>query len=238
MGKLYERVKNYLVKPVTGTFVEIGSDRLEGSTLFFANLAQQYNTVLHSVDMLSEAQTRINHPCIKWHVEIGSSWCKNTWPNIASPIDVLYLDNYDYQYSNEKDTTHFIWNQQTYDNIKGPDWPSEIIPFDQLDPVIQKECGELLNLPVELLCQSINQIYHNQGFRYTNDECQLEHLSQIIALMPWIHDQTLIVFDDTFTNAHGCWAGKNGPGVVFLKTQGFSVVESENLGVILKKKQK
>ncbi|CAB4133459.1 hypothetical protein UFOVP257_203 [uncultured Caudovirales phage] len=77
-------------------FVEIGSDRFVGSTEYYAKLAEQYGTVLHSVDIVTKAQERIKHQNIIWHTAIGSEWAKNVYPTIGKKISVLFLDNYDY----------------------------------------------------------------------------------------------------------------------------------------------
>ena len=83
-------------------FVEIGSDRFVGSTQYYANLAQKYNTVLFSVDITTNARERIEHSHIVWQTEVGSNWAKNIYPTIDKKISVLFLDNQDY-----------IWNADT-----------------------------------------------------------------------------------------------------------------------------
>jgi hypothetical protein len=87
---------------VGSVFVEIGSDRFLGSTEYYANLAQKYNTVLFTVDIDTRARERINHPNIIWQTDIGSEWAKNIYPTIGKKISVLFLDNQDY-----------IWNADT-----------------------------------------------------------------------------------------------------------------------------
>ena len=65
MGLLYQKAHELSLDNDNTVFVEIGSDRLEGSTLYFAKLAEQYNTELHSVDITVEPQSRIKHPSIR-----------------------------------------------------------------------------------------------------------------------------------------------------------------------------
>lgn len=77
-------------------FVEIGSDRGEGSTQYLADLAQTYGTILCTVDIDNHAQQTIQHQHIKFFVEPGSSWVKNTWPDVAKKISLLHLDNFDW----------------------------------------------------------------------------------------------------------------------------------------------
>ena len=101
-------------------FVEIGSDRFVGSTEYYANLAQEYGTVLHSVDIVPKAQERIKHPNIIWHTAEGSVWAKNTYPYIGKKISMLFLDNYDY-----------IWNADTIEKQQS-NTSCQIEHFNQL----------------------------------------------------------------------------------------------------------
>jgi hypothetical protein len=99
MGQVFKHAVNFTknIQPFS-VFVEIGSDRWEGSTEFLANLAAERNTILHSVDINSSASDRINNPSIKWHVGSGSSWCQQYSANIGKRIGLLYLDNFDYDW--------------------------------------------------------------------------------------------------------------------------------------------
>jgi len=51
--KLYRNTQKYIVNvEKDSVFVEIGSSsHREGSTLYYADLAHQYNTILHTVDL-------------------------------------------------------------------------------------------------------------------------------------------------------------------------------------------
>jgi hypothetical protein len=161
-------------------FVEIGSDRGEGSTRFLASQAEMYNTVLYTVDINDYASKTIQHPNVKFFVEPGSSWVKHTWPNIAKKISLLHLDNFDW-----------IWD---INNI--PDWISN----------------------------QITTYREKFNVKMTNENCQQEHLEQLLGLAPWLADECLVLMDDTFLH-NGGWSGKCGPGVVYLKTLGFRVVK-------------
>jgi hypothetical protein len=76
MGMTFKKAEQWL--PTVGdnaVFVEIGSDRYEGSTTLFAELAVKNGTVLHTVDLLAEPQQRVNRdgivPGIIWHQHEG-----------------------------------------------------------------------------------------------------------------------------------------------------------------------
>ena len=237
MGATYQKTAELLssIDP-TSVFVEIGSDRMEGSTLYFANLAEQYNTVLHTVDITAEPQSRIKHSAICWHVGIGSNWCKNVWPTVGKEISVLYLDNFDYDWNsaNTSKSKTSLWNKNNYDNIKGPDWP-EFTKFDLLPKWIQEEISEQHNMSPELILTDVDSIYEKNNLIVNNNNCQLEHFNQIRYLYPWLSDNCLVVFDDTYTY-NDCWIGKNGPGVIFLQANGFEIIWSDKTGIILTKR--
>ena len=79
------------------------------------------------------------------------------------------------------------------------------------------------------------QEYAGQGIAMTNQNCQIEHMKQIVALEPCLNSNSIVVFDDTYA-VNDCWIGKCGPAVVYLLSKGWSVVEQTlDCGVILKK---
>lgn len=77
-------------------WVEIGSERGEGSTLALAGQAQRWGTVLHSVDISDRCQNTLSHPALICHVSAGSTWAKNYPNTIDRPISLLHLDNFDW----------------------------------------------------------------------------------------------------------------------------------------------
>jgi hypothetical protein len=106
---------NFLTRvDVDSVFVEIGSAfHEEGSTNYFGDLAQQYSTILHTVDMNS-TEVKKTHLAIVRHTGIGSEWCANYGNTIGKKISCLYLDNFDYIWDVEqikKDPTDWIAQQ-------------------------------------------------------------------------------------------------------------------------------
>jgi hypothetical protein len=57
MGTIFKEIKNF-VKPSSGVFVEIGSERGEGSTHELDRLAKLHGTKLISVDISDSAKNR------------------------------------------------------------------------------------------------------------------------------------------------------------------------------------
>ena len=194
MGKIYQSIASYMPENPTGVFVEIGSERGEGSTISLNNLAKQYNTKLISVDIVSDAKQRYSTELenTEFIVASGSEWAKEfatSWTDIA----VLYLDNFDY-----------IWD------------------VNNVSAAIQIQMRE----------------YAGQGITMTNQNCQAEHMKQMVALKGCLAPNALVVFDDTYCY-NDCWIGKCGPAVVYMQAHGWSVVhQTLDCGVIMKRLDK
>jgi len=97
MGKIYQHIGDYLPEKTTGKFVEIGSDRWEGSTACLDKLAASHSTTLITVDVLTDARDRLKSECpnTEFVVSNGIEWAGN-FAMTHTDIDVLYLDNFDY----------------------------------------------------------------------------------------------------------------------------------------------
>lgn len=226
MGSLYKNTHNYLDQiEEDSVIVEIGSDRGEGSTLYFAELAKKYNTVLHTVDILDTAMQAINHQSIKWHIARGSDWAKTDYSNIAKKISILYLDNFDYIWdiSLKDSSAQSVWNEEIFLNTRGENWPKEYCEYHQLPDWVREEIETQFNISYDNMISQMTSDYQLHGQRLSNEECQLEHFKQIYYLLPWLADNCVVVFDDTFKH-NGCWIGKNGPGVLLLQSNGFEIV--------------
>jgi len=97
MGTVYHHIGTYLEPSTAGVFVEIGSDRGEGSTEFLNNLAANHDKKLITVDISGKAKSRWQTTLsnTEFVVQSGSQWASefaHTWTD----IDALYLDNFDY----------------------------------------------------------------------------------------------------------------------------------------------
>lgn len=114
--KIFDLLEKHMPAQTRGVFVEIGSDRYEGSTELLAKLAKQHGTKLISVDISDEAQKRLQHQVdnVEFVIETGSKWAEeftDSWTDIA----VLYLDNFDYIYDVKDIHTHAITKRQIAD---------------------------------------------------------------------------------------------------------------------------
>lgn len=97
MGRVYQHIGTYLEPTANSVFVEIGSDRGEGSTQWLDALAADHNKKLITVDVSSKAKSRWETTFVntEFVVQPGADWAKNFAQN-HTDIDVLYLDNFDY----------------------------------------------------------------------------------------------------------------------------------------------
>jgi len=192
MGKPYLEAQNFLPPSIVGNhvFVEIGSDRGEGSTEHLDKLAAKYKTRLYSVDIMPKSKNRLESTCVntEFVVATGSTWSKTFYLNQHN-ISLLYLDNFDY-----------IWD------------------ITEARPAIRHQ----------------QHLYADLGMEMSNQNCQVEHLTQMINLSHCMHPQGIVVFDDTYC-VNDCWIGKCGPAVVYMKTRGWHVAWHHDCGVIMRR---
>jgi hypothetical protein len=200
MGQVFQLANQYL--PVVGpddVFVEIGSDRGDGSTRMFADTALKNQTVVHTVDINNYPQEWCEKhgftQGVVWHQAIGSDWAKNVFPTLNKKIICLYLDNFDYNYNTVR-----------------------------VDPMILEQQ---------------KQYREEYGIEMTNENCLVEHMKQMIALLPYMSEHSIVICDDTY-DSNGCWIGKGGPIVTYLQAHGYKLAHIESVpqksyGVILKK---
>lgn len=107
MGKLYQQVGQYLSGKFPGeVIVEIGSDRWEGSSAYFADLANTHGMRFVSVDLDSDARHRLRKTVALDHAHLtefvqseGTRW---TADYNGPTIRVLYLDNFDWDWRTDR----------------------------------------------------------------------------------------------------------------------------------------
>ena len=235
MGSIFKTTHSFIdnIAPDT-TIVEIGSERGEGSTEYFARLADEYKVDFHTIDILDKSRYKTNHNYkVCWHQRDGAAWSQFEYPKIRKKISVLYLDNFDWIYNHT--TIHDpLWNEELYERIKGPSWPEKFDKFDLMPQWVQDESLTLLDVGRDEIYGGIAGRYKSVGFEFNNRICQKEHLTQLLFLYPFFCENTVVVFDDTFIH-NGAWTGKCGPGAVFLESNGYQVVAQDQGGVIMKK---
>jgi hypothetical protein len=96
VGAIFCNAEKHITDLGNSIILEIGSDRYEGSTEYFANLAQQHGVAFHSVDIVNDAQRRLSHLPVHRHTQSGSEWCQRVLPQLDVQVGCVYLDNFDY----------------------------------------------------------------------------------------------------------------------------------------------
>lgn len=195
MGAIFREAEHYVENLAGSIILEIGSDRYEGSTEYFANLAQLHNVEFHSVDIVDDARRRLRHLPVNWHTRSGSEWCRVDLPQLDTQVGCVYLDNFDYNWDVRQPAQDWMQKQQ--------------------------------------------QFYAKTvGIEMTNQNSQIEHLKQILAIYPYLAESAVVICDDTYTY-NDCWIGKSGAVVIYLLANGFELVknirEPKDVGVILKR---
>jgi 16S rRNA G966 N2-methylase RsmD len=120
LGKLYQQVGQYLQDATADAVIlEIGSDRYEGSSYYFAELAARYQMKFVTIDLDPNAlhRARKNMPddilssCEFVHNE-ALAWTA-TFAQRDQQIAALYLDNFDWDWSINQHSL-MIAEQQTW----------------------------------------------------------------------------------------------------------------------------
>ena len=73
------------------------------------------------------------------------------------------------------------------------------------------------------------QYLNEFGLVMNNQNCQVAHLQQMMALYPYMNQNSIVVCDDTYLS-NDCWIGKCGAAVVFLQANGYRIADIESQG--------
>jgi len=98
MGSCYKHVGQYITS-CTGMVLEIGSDRYEGSTAYFAGVAKDWKAEFITVDLNEDMPRRLRQ-AVPSNLRYTFVQCEGTeWTKTCSrPISILYLDNFDWDW--------------------------------------------------------------------------------------------------------------------------------------------
>ena len=216
MGTYYKRVEQYLDKIDLGNWIEIGVDRGEGSTRWFALHAKTKANKFYAVDMDPDQIARASvsmrqtgemimmsngtfSPVIGEspdHVEFYAGRGEDFLDGLVDQkISLAYLDNFDWDY----------WlGQQEESFVAG----------------VKQRYLDKLNVEM------------------TNINSQQTHLLQAMKLIPLLTENSIVICDDTwYMPNEGIFSGKCGAVIPFLQLHGFKVLDTEgyrqNSGVIM-----
>jgi hypothetical protein len=221
MGTYYKQVEQYIDQLDLGAWIEIGVDRGEGSTKFFADLAKTKATKFYGVDadetQITKARTVLSaqgqailgadgqfylaQGDLPDHIELTHAFGEKFLEDLTpQPISLVYLDNFDWDY--------WVGGQE------------------------------------EAFVPAVKQHYRDyMGTEMTNINSQKAHLAQAMLLMPMMADNSIIVCDDTWYHpSEGVFIGKCSAVIPYLMLNGFELLHSQgyrqNSGAILGKFKK
>jgi len=216
MGTYYKNVEQYLDKIDTGAWIEIGVDRGEGSTKFFADLAKTKATKFYGVDadenQISNARAVLASQGIvnlgldgtvalaqgplPDHIELVHAFGEKFLSELTpQSVSLVYLDNFDWDYWVGRQEESFVPAQK--------------------------------------------QHYRDyMGTEMTNINSQTTHLAQAMLLIPMMAENSIIVCDDTWYHPEeGVFIGKCSAVIPYLLLNGYKVLHADgyrqNSGAIL-----
>ena len=204
----------------SGAWVEIGVDRGEGSTKFFADIAKTKGTKFYGVDadenqiararavlssqgqmiLGANGQFYLAQAPLPDHIELVHAFGENfleqfAQDNPGKKFSLVYLDNFDWDY--------WVGGQE-----------ESFVPAQK-------------------------QHYRDyMGTEMTNINSQKAHLLQAMRLMPLMTENSIIVCDDTWYHPNeGVFIGKCSAVIPYLLLQGYEILNSQgyrqNSGAIL-----
>jgi hypothetical protein len=102
MTTTYRQIEQYFDNKIIthidpdSVWVEIGSERGEGSTINLLAQAKKFNVTFHTVDIDDSCARNLDDPLLTCHVDIGSTWTKQYATRVGKKISLLHLDNFDW----------------------------------------------------------------------------------------------------------------------------------------------
>ena len=223
MGTYYKEVERFIdaVDP-SGAWVEIGVDRGEGSTKFFADIAKTKGTKFYGVDadenQITRARTVLS---AQGQMVLGAD---GQFYLAQAPLP----DHIELVHARGED----FLEQFARDN---PDKKFSLVYLDNFDWDYWVGGQEESFVPAQ------KQHYRDyMGTEMTNINSQKAHLLQAMRLIPLMTEKSIIVCDDTWYHPNeGVFIGKCSAVIPYLLLHGYEVLNNQgyrqNSGAILGK---
>lgn len=219
MGTYYKNVEQYLDKIDSGVWIELGVDRGEGSTQWFADRARERNVEFIGVDMDSDQIQQANRNLSSKSASVNSDGTITvTVGDLPKHITLvtdrgeIFLDRYAKQNPDKRVSLAYL------DNFDWDYW---------------------LGIPEEAFVAGVKQKYIEKlGTEMNNINSQLTHLLQAYRLVPLLSENSVVICDDTWAMPQeGIFSGKCSAAIPYLMLHGFKILHTEgyrqNSGVIL-----
>lgn len=192
MGQCFKQIES-LINNFDGEILEIGTERYEGSSVYFSTLAKKNNKQFITVDIDSDSGNILKETNVGEHIFYnmsGSTFVIDVLPTLNIKIKVLYLDNYDWNWNINEETSDIQDQKRRY----------------------QTEFGLEMN----------------------NLESQTEHLRQMINILPYMLESSVICLDDTY-RFNDVFIGKSGAVVPYLIINNYQIVAEDNYCLIMQR---
>lgn len=219
MGTYYKNVEPYLDRIDTGVWVELGVDRGEGSTAWFASQAHQRGTEFYGVDMDPDQIQRASQSLASKTATVNSNGTlvvqMGTVPDhvhLVTNRGELFLQEFRHQNPDKKISLAYL------DNFDWDYW---------------------LGQQEEAFVAGVKQNYRDKmNIEMNNINSQITHLLQAMHLVPLLSANSVVVCDDTWAMPEeGIFSGKCSAAIPYLLLHGFRIMHNQgyrqNSGVIL-----
>lgn len=257
----YKNIKQFLTDVDHDTvFVEIGSERGDGSTLYLADLALENHVKLISVDvddvLARHGQDQKINPKRFWR-RFYNRIKDSAWPDASDSIDGLpddikqecidihgwrdqeryMLDHNAAVKESEPTTTYTLENHPALTLVqdRGSSWCEKYsVSSGKKISCLYLDNFDYIYEGMDCTRQ-IEEYQREFGLAMSNQNCQVEHFTQFLHLVDCLDQHCVVALDDTYQH-NGCWIGKSGPVVVYLLAMGWEIVYNQHLFVILKRR--
>lgn len=219
MGTYYRNVEQYLDKIDAGAWVELGVDRGEGSTQWFADHSKKRNVKFFGVDMdpdqIALAGKNLRSKTASINADGSMTVSVGEMPDhvqLTAERGEIFLSEFANRYPDQKISLAYL------DNF---DW----------DYWLGRE-------PEEFVAGVKQRYIDKLGAEMTNMNSQLTHLLQAYRLIPLMTENSVIVCDDTWAMPEeGIFSGKCSAAIPYLIMHGYKILHGQgyrqNSGVIL-----
>lgn len=219
MGTYYKNVEQYLDRIDPGVWVELGVDRGEGSTPWFADKAKQHNAEFYGVDMdpdqIAQAEKNLRTKSATVNPDGSMTVTVGDVPDhihLVNNKGELFLQEFKHQNPDKKISLAYL------DNFDWDYW---------------------LGRKEEAFVAGVKQNYQDKmGVEMNNINSQITHLLQACHLVSIMTPNSVIVCDDTWVMPEeGIFSGKCSAAIPFLLLHGYRILHNQgyrqNSGVIL-----
>lgn len=219
MGTYYKNAEKYLDQIDPGVWVELGVDRGEGSTQWFADKARDRNVEFYGVDMdpdqIQQAENNLKSKTATINVDGSMNVIVGDLPShitLVAERGEIYLDRFAKEHPDKRISLAYL------DNFDWDYW---------------------LGQQEEEFVAGVKQKYLDKlGAEMNNINSQLTHLLQAYKLQPLMTENSIIICDDTWAMPQeGIFSGKCSAAIPYLLLHGYKILHNEgyrqNSGVIL-----